>query len=216
MTFPKLPENFDPFLPIINYYRNELNIDCLLSLQEQFLCYMCYHFVNPGRDKPNNERDARYSTRYNNFSFNCYFYETWCRELNKVIIFDDVEQDRLELLALIKPNEIDLYIKHVYLKYYKLNKLNDNKKYINIDCNGVVMKLNHYMLLRYSKFYRNTYDEYKYNEIKINIHIDKVTAQCIEGLINDEDMYAILNAKNLVAYHAMIDYLDINLLKLNK
>lgn len=38
----ELPINFAPFVPLINYYRNELKIDCLLTRSEQFRFYIGY------------------------------------------------------------------------------------------------------------------------------------------------------------------------------
>lgn len=38
-----LPPNFTNFLPLINYYRTTLYIDCLTSIHEKFRLYAGYH-----------------------------------------------------------------------------------------------------------------------------------------------------------------------------
>lgn len=196
--------NFDVHMPIINYYRNVLNIDCLSTLKEQFICYICYHLLRIGYPI---KRNGQFIYSFNNDHINM-----WCFELNQIIIFDD-EKDRLKVMSLIKPDDIDLYFKDIYLEHYKLIKL-DNITYINIDCNGVIMKLDKKMLMEYSRFYKNTYDDYKYDNLKININVDNITANCIEDFINNENIDAILNAKDILAYHAIVDYLDIHLKKM--
>lgn len=208
MEILKLPSNFDAFMPIINYYRHTLNINCLSTIQEQFLFYMHYHQGIIKKDIRKNVFDSYDGDLL--YSYDRCFISRWKNKIDRNIYFN-VEKDRMDIMSLVKPEQIDLYLRNLYLEHYQLAKLDNIKKYVNINCNDVIIKLDKAMLNRYSNFYDNTHIQYKYNEIKINIQIDEITARCIEDLINNENMNAILNAKDLLAYYAMIDYLDINL-----
>jgi hypothetical protein len=39
----ELPPNFKDYLPLINYYRDTIKIDCLISTTEKFRLYAAYH-----------------------------------------------------------------------------------------------------------------------------------------------------------------------------
>lgn len=121
------------------------------------------------------------------------------------------EQDRLYALSTIKPTSIKEYLKNIYADNCEMYEIPYDKKYVNINCNGTIIKLDSNMLIKYSNMYNNTYKYYTYDEININIDIDETTARCIEDLINNENKKALVNATNILAYHAVVDYLDINI-----
>jgi hypothetical protein len=219
MTYPKLPSNFDPFLPIINYYRNVQNINCLATLQEQFLFYVFDRHVGGSigvarlhwlASKP------LYNNRILDLCFkNLYISADWNR-YHKDISFNN-EEDRLLALSTIEPKNIEFYLKDIYADNCKLVELSYDIKYINVNCNGIIIRLDSRMLLKYSKMYNNTYKDYIYDEIKLNMDIDENTAKCVEEFINNKNEKALMNATNILAYHSVVDYLDINIkIKNNK
>jgi hypothetical protein len=197
-----LPPNFTNFLPLINYYRKILNIDCLTSIHEKFRLYAGYHFYGT--------KTKVWVT--NDQNWYCSDSLTICfkRNLKKYNKNDSLYDE----LSKVLPNQINAYLLDIYpVKTIKL--INNYKNLVIKSPNNEIINLNYKQFKFYRGFYHNIIKPYKNdfknnNIITISIYFSKNTSQCIEQLINIEDCNAYKKALNLHEYISVYDYLDVS------
>jgi hypothetical protein len=207
----ELPINFIPFMQTIYYYRNELNIDCLTTRQEQFRFYIGYvdkstrYYAKRPEDHYQDPEPG-----FSNLGYDC----IKCLVLN---LSDELTM--MKTISVATYEQILWYLQDIYphkkLKKYKY----DDATITFINHDHVVFKYT--MTLKYTNF--KTYCEFYHifpkpymrnikltKECVLEINFSENTARCIEDLINNKNINSYKNASDLLEYMKLTDYLGVS------
>lgn len=208
----ELPVNFTPFLPLINYYRDILKLDCLLSRSEQFRFYIGYLGKGEIGKRPKDFwQDDEPGFHYLYYCCkSCRHGKSW----NKLIDLNE-EQPMMDMIAKGSVADITKYLQDLY-PYQQLKEIETDNKIITITNyhDNQIISLSYKNFKLYCNFYHNCVKEFKSsvgNNIKITLYFSENTARCIEDLINNKNVKAFQNATNLMEYIEITDYLAVSL-----
>jgi hypothetical protein len=206
----ELPPNFKNYLPLIHYYRNTLNIDCLTSTNEKLRLYAGYHLYKTkiplwvSNDLTYGYKRDWYECRSLRLSYKCQLIQYQKNDL----MYNELKE--------VLPHEIKEYLYDLYpCKPLKLIKRNHYKIITLISSNDEIIRLDNQQFKLYCGLYNTIIKPYK-NDFKENktinipLQFSKNTAECIEQLINLENNQAYKNAIDLYEYISMYDYLDVS------
>lgn len=209
----ELPANFIPFLPLINYYRDTLKLDCLVTRLEQFRFYTSYIGKGKHAKRPKDFwQDDELGYQYLFYGCKkCLHGKSW----NKIIDLNN-EQDMMNEIAKGSAEEIEKYSRDLYphkdLKEIETDK--DNRIITISNCyDDQTISLSYISFKLYCNFYHDCIKQFKplsSNIIKIPIYFGENTGCCIEDLINNMYIKAYINVIDLKEYMDVTDYLGVS------
>jgi hypothetical protein len=203
----------------INYYRNELNIDCLTTRQEQFRFYIGYvdklARYYAGRPEKDHYQDPE--PGYSDFGYDCIKCLHY-RGYRGVLDLSD-ELTMMRAISTATYEQISWYLQDLY-PHKKLKEYKCDDRTITLFNHDHAM-FSHTMTLKYTNFktycgfYHICPKPYMRNIMLtkgcvLEINFGENTARCIEDLINNKNIDSYKNATDLLEYMKLTDYLAVS------